>query len=90
MAFEGEVLASRREVVIATITIRNLDDEILRRLKRRAAENNRSLEAEARAILSAAVSEGGFAKAWVNAASELRGAEILVPERSQSREVDLE
>ena len=45
---------------MATITVRNLDDDVQRRLKMRAAGNNRSMEAEARAILSDAVAAGSF------------------------------
>jgi plasmid stability protein len=37
---------------MASITIRNLDDNVKKRLRKQAAENGRSLEAEARAILS--------------------------------------
>lgn len=37
---------------MATLTIRQLDDEIYERLRIRAQANNRSLEAEARQILS--------------------------------------
>lgn len=36
----------------ATITIRNLDDRVKERLRVRAAQNGRSMEAEARSILS--------------------------------------
>lgn len=36
---------------MATLTIRKLDDAVYERLKREAAENHRSLEAEARAQL---------------------------------------
>ncbi len=36
---------------MASITIRNLDDDIKRRLRVRAAENGRSMEEEARDIL---------------------------------------
>ena len=43
---------------MATVHVRRLDDETLNRLKRRASENNRSLESEARHILRQAVSEG--------------------------------
>ena len=39
---------------MATLNIRNLPDEVHRRLRVRAAEHGRSMEAEARAILSAA------------------------------------
>ncbi|WP_407527654.1 FitA-like ribbon-helix-helix domain-containing protein [Methylobacterium oryzisoli] len=40
---------------MAAVTIRNLSDEAHRALKVRAAQNNRSAEAEMRAILEAAV-----------------------------------
>ncbi len=39
---------------MATLTIRNLDGQIVERLKSRAKENGRSLEAELREILAAA------------------------------------
>lgn len=44
---------------MATVTVRNLDDEVRRLLKIRAAVNNRSMEAEVRAILTRAVSASG-------------------------------
>ena len=37
---------------MASITIRNLDDRVKKRLRQRAADHGRSLEAEARAILT--------------------------------------
>ena len=40
---------------MATVTIRNLDDRIVRKLKARAKTNHRSLEAELRELLSSAV-----------------------------------
>ena len=36
---------------MATVNVRRLDDDVVRRLKRRAAENNRSLESKVRHIL---------------------------------------
>ena len=39
---------------MADLTIRNLDEEIIEALKRRAKANNRSLEAEIREILTQA------------------------------------
>lgn len=45
--------ASNWELALATLTIRKLDDDLVRRLKIRAAHNGRSAEAEARAILNA-------------------------------------
>lgn len=40
---------------MAAVTIRNLSEEVHRALKIRAAQHNRSVEAEMRAILEAAV-----------------------------------
>lgn len=40
---------------MATVTIRNLEDRIVRKLKARAKANHRSLEAELRELLSSAV-----------------------------------
>lgn len=40
---------------MATLTIRNLDDDMKRRLRLRAAGHNRSMEEEARQILGAAL-----------------------------------
>jgi plasmid stability protein len=42
---------------MSSITIRNLDDALKRRLRVRAAEHNRSMEEEARDILRCALSE---------------------------------
>jgi len=42
---------------MASITIRNLDDAVKRRLRIRAAENGRSMEEEAREILRHAVEQ---------------------------------
>ena len=39
---------------MATINVRQLDDDVVRRLKRRASSNNRSLEGEVRHILESA------------------------------------
>lgn len=41
---------------MASLHVRNLDDEIVKRLKRRAARNGRSAEAEHREILRRALS----------------------------------
>ena len=40
---------------MASLVVRNLDEDIVRALKRRAAEHGRSAEAEHRAILEAAL-----------------------------------
>ena len=44
---------------MATLTVRNLDDAVARRLRVRAAENGRSAEAEHREILRAVLCEDG-------------------------------
>lgn len=75
---------------MAAITVRNLDDDVQRRIKLRAARNNRSMEAEARAILTSAVERGGFVEAWLELADEHRGLELTLPQRSSARDVDLE
>ena len=41
------------------LLVRDLDDEVIRRLKQQAAAHGRSTEAEHRAILEAAVRSGG-------------------------------
>ena len=40
-----------RNWAVATLKVGSLDEEVVEKLKRRAAENNRSLESEARHIL---------------------------------------
>ena len=47
---------------MATINVRQLDDDVVRRLKRRAAANNRSLEGEVRHILEDAAENDVSAK----------------------------
>ncbi len=42
---------------MASITVRNLDDDLKRRLRVRAAENGRSMEQEARDILRSALKQ---------------------------------
>lgn len=73
---------------MATITVRNLDDDVQQRIKRQAAANNRSMEAEARAILSAAVQNRGL-DAWIAATEGLRGDDLPIPPRSPARELDV-
>lgn len=73
---------------MATITVRNLDDEVQRLLKVRAAEHNRSMEAEARAILSEAVRVDTFMRDWIELTRPFRG-DFELPERSMPREIDL-
>lgn len=73
---------------MATITVRNLDPEVQRLLKLRAAANDRSMEAEARAILSESVRVDTFATDWLAMAAKFE-VDIQLPPRSQPRELDL-
>lgn len=54
---------------MATLTVRNLDDDVVKRLRIRAAEHGRSAEAEHREILRASLSgsEGQAAREQVTA-----------------------
>jgi len=47
-----------KEIAMATITIRNLDGEVVKQLKARAEANKRSLEAELRDVLATVAREG--------------------------------
>ena len=69
---------------MALLTIRNLDDDVKERLRMRAAQNKRSMEAEARAILSAALGEG-FSVASFRKAIKGLEVDLPIPPRSASR-----
>jgi antitoxin FitA len=56
---------------MATLTVRNLDDDIVRRLRIRAAERGRSAEAEHREILRATLMGGEPQSARQQAAERL-------------------
>ena len=76
---------------MASITIRNLDDDVKTRLRVRAAENGRSMEEEARVILREAVGrEEVPAKGLGTAIHELfkpfGGVELELPPRESMRE----
>ena len=76
---------------MASITVRNLDDSLKRRLRIRAAENGRSMEQEARDILRAALDEEAApAKNLGTAIHELfrpyGGVELETPARGPMRD----
>ena len=75
---------------MASITIRNLDDDIKQRLRMRAAEHGRSMEEEARDILRQVVGEEtpprNLAKAIRSRVAPFGGAELLIPAREPMRE----
>jgi plasmid stability protein len=72
---------------VAALSIRDLDDEVRDRLRVRAAQHGRSMEAEVRAILADAVgvSAGptGLAQAILARFGDLGGVELDLPARSQ-------
>ena len=59
-------------LTMAQLTVRKLDSDLVHRLKIRAAQNNRSAEAEHRAILEAALRPAG--EEFWRLASDLRRA----------------
>ena len=71
---------------MATLVIRDLDDEVKARLRVQAAENGRSMEAEARAILALAVRgrrpSRGLGTFIHDQWAELGGIELEVPART--------
>ena len=75
---------------MASITIRNLDDDLKRRLRVRAAEHGRSMEEEARAILRTVIDEAApprdLGQAIHQRFQELGGVELELPPREQMRE----
>ena len=70
---------------MASMTIRNLDDNIKQRLCIQAAEHGRSMEEEARAILRAALTEPApptnLARAIRTRFAPLGGVELDIPPR---------
>ena len=77
---------------MASITVRNLDDGLKRRLRIRAAENGRSMEEEARAILRTALyhqqpEQENLASAIRARFAPLGGVELEIPPRDPMREI---
>jgi antitoxin FitA len=79
-------LLARREAAVAAISVRNLDEGVRERLRMRAASNGRSMEAEIRDILSAAVSEpepaADLFTTLLDRFGELGGVDLSIPVRS--------
>ncbi len=77
---------------MSTLTIRQLDERTHARLRGRAAKHGRSVEAEVRAILDAAVDlpEENFLLALRAAMSEIGGVDLPLESRTDlPRPVDL-
>lgn len=75
---------------MASITVRNLEEGLKRRLRIRAAENGRSMEEEARNILRTALycqppAKKDLAKAIRARFSPLGGVDLDIPGRSPIR-----
>jgi len=73
---------------VATITVRNLDEAVKSRLRVRAAHNGRSMEAEARAILSETLLGPDWSATPLGSRvharfAGLRGDALELPERSE-------
>jgi plasmid stability protein len=76
---------------MASITIRNLDEMLKRKLRLRAAQQNHSMEDEARDILRAALarepkSTGNLFDAIRRRVEPLGGIELVLPKREPMRE----
>jgi plasmid stability protein len=73
---------------MAALSIRDLDDDVRDRLRLRAAQNGRSMEAEARAILTEAVGEptrsAGLALTLLARFAELGGVDLDLPTRTEA------
>lgn len=72
-------------MVMAAVSVRNLDAEVKERLRIRAAEHGRSLEAEIRAILAEAVQEHEdhhLGRAMVATFEDVGGVELELPTRA--------
>lgn len=69
---------------MAAVSIRSLDEKIVQRLRVRAAQHGRSMEAEIREILTEAVSdpEGELFTALLDRFGAIGGADLELPTRS--------
>ena len=75
---------------MATLIVRNVDEEVKARLVRRAAKNGRSTEAEIRELLKAATQETTWISEWLSRIPSFAGDELWLPKRSNSRIIDLD
>ena len=75
---------------MSTITVRSLDEDVVRRLKLRAAASGRSMEAEVREILVSAVARPSLGQAWLDLADRVGGIDLPLPERTMPRETSFE
>ena len=76
---------------MASMTIRNLDDSLKKRLRVRAAEHGKSMEEEAREILRSALSQEDHSSPSLSSTvhrrfAEVGGADLQLPEREPLRQ----
>ena len=76
---------------MASMTIRNLDDALKRRLRVRAAQRGKSMEEEAREILRSALSQEDISSSSLSSTihgrfAELGGVDLQLPEREPLRQ----
>ena len=75
---------------MASMTIRNLDDDVKARLRVRAAEHQRSMEEEVRRILRAAVEPSRSSRNLADIARShfgpRNGVDLVLPPRGPGRE----
>jgi plasmid stability protein len=71
---------------MAAVSIRDLDDSVREKLRLRAAQHGRSMEAEMRAILTTAVAEeapgAGLFTVLTDRLAQLGGVELDLPPRA--------
>jgi len=79
---------------MATLTIRGIDDELRNRLKVRAAQHSRSMEAEVREILAGALAGGsndvGLGSRIHQRFEEIGGVELDIADRTERPRFGLE
>lgn len=79
---------------MTAITIRKLPPEVKQRLRLRAAANGRSMEAEARSILLAALDQTqradlNWIEQLIQVGDEVGGVELAIPEDDDATVADL-
>ena len=79
---------------MASLTIRNLDDSLKKRLCVRAAEHGKSMEEEAREILRSVLSQedtssAGLARAIRRRFAEFDGVDLQIPDREAQHRPEL-
>lgn len=81
---------NHREAAMSSIIVRGLDEAVKQRIAAQAREHGRSMEAEAREILTRGVSRPNIGIAFLHAVREVGGVDLPIPERDDvARTADL-